>query len=429
MAGDDDQRRGSPVRSRRPLNRRRLEVIISRATALLALAFGIQSVPALLAEASDDRAFLLVAAAALLYLSITVVLVAAIVQRGVTLAMCFVPAVYLLTLVVWPFGVDHTAVGRDVSAWLYSALISAAACAAIGFSWRIATSYVAVIPVVLAFERLYVTDGSIAIGKVLLESMYLVILGGAVITIASMLRYAATAVDAAQAAALETYSVAVRHHAIEVERVQVDSIVHDSILTALLAAARANTEQTRALAASMADGAIASLRYSDLGHDVDDDAVSLRTIARRITDAASQLATPFEVRTRDIAARSLPATVAEALYSASVQAMVNSVQHAGGGTRVKRWVLVRGRDLVGAEIEIGDTGTGFDPSVLPSSRLGVRVSIIERVSSVGGSVVIDSSLDEGTVVGIQWPVDARQAVGASAGAPATKQAATKRAVS
>jgi signal transduction histidine kinase len=220
-----------------------------------------------------------------------------------------------------------------------------------------------------------------------------------------MLRLAATAVDEAQAAALETYSVAVRHHAIEVERVQVDSIVHDSILTALLAAARANTAQTQALAAGMAEGAIASLRYSERGTVDDENVVSLRTIARRVAEAASQLATPFEVRTRDIAARSLPAMVAEALYSASVQAMVNSVQHAGSGPRVKRWVVVRGRDLFGAEIEIGDTGTGFDPSALPSSRLGVRVSIVERVTSVGGGVIIDSSLDEGTVVGIQWPAE------------------------
>jgi signal transduction histidine kinase len=405
MAGDDGQRRGSPARSRRPLSRRRLEVIISRATALLALAFAIQSVPALLAEASDDRALLLVASAAVLYLSIVAVLIAAFTQRWVTLAMRIVPGAYVLTMLVWPLGVDHAATHRDVSAWLYSALISAAACAAIGFSWKIATSYVAVVPVALACERLYLTDWSIALGKVLLESMYLVILGGAVITIASMLRLAATAVDEAQAAALETYSVAVRHHAIEVERVQVDSIVHDSILTALLAAARANTAQTQALAAGMAEGAIASLRYSERGTVDDENVVSLRTIARRVAEAASQLATPFEVRTRDIAARSLPAMVAEALYSASVQAMVNSVQHAGSGPRVKRWVVVRGRDLFGAEIEIGDTGTGFDPSALPSSRLGVRVSIVERVTSVGGGVIIDSSLDEGTVVGIQWPAE------------------------
>ena len=76
----------------------------------------------------------------------------------------------------------------------------------------------------------------------------------------SMLRGAATQVDRAQQTALERYSHAVRQHAIEAERVQVDAIVHDSVLTTLLSAARAYTPEAKELAATMAGNAIGHLR-------------------------------------------------------------------------------------------------------------------------------------------------------------------------
>ena len=47
-------------------------------------------------------------------------------------------------------------------------------------------------------------------------------------------------------------TIAVRQHATEVERVQVDAIVHDSVLTTLLSAAGAGTPEEQALAARMA---------------------------------------------------------------------------------------------------------------------------------------------------------------------------------
>ena len=67
-----------------------------------------------------------------------------------------------------------------------------------------------------------------------------------------MLRQAAEAVDSAQEAALERYDVAARQHATENERVKVDALVHDSVLTTLLSAAAAGSPEEQALAARMA---------------------------------------------------------------------------------------------------------------------------------------------------------------------------------
>jgi len=63
-------------------------------------------------------------------------------------------------------------------------------------------------------------------------------------------------------------------------------------------------------------------------------------VASRIADTATTMAQPFAVHSSRIGRRTLPLAVAEAIYSATVQAMVNSLQHAGGG--VRRWVELRG---------------------------------------------------------------------------------------
>jgi len=94
---------------------------------------------------------------------------------------------------------------------------------------------------------------------------------------------------------------------------------------------------------------------------------------------------------------------AEAIYSAAVQAMVNSLQHAGSSPRVSRWLTIRGVDFAGIEVEVGDTGAGFAYTEVPKERLGLRVSIVERVANAGGCVEIDSVVDEGTVITIRWP--------------------------
>jgi signal transduction histidine kinase len=227
------------------------------------------------------------------------------------------------------------------------------------------------------------------------------ILGGVITIIFTILRQAASSVDRAQQTALERYSHAVRQHAIEAERVQVDAIVHDSVLTTLLSAARAYTDQAKGLAATMAGNAIGYLRDAVAVAPDADAAVPAGVVASRIADAANTMAQPFAVRSMRVGRRTVPLAVAEALYSATVQAMVNSLQHAGAG--VRRWVDVRGVGPAGVEIEIGDDGEGFDRSTVPTERLGVRVSIIERVASAGGHATVTSRPGTGTIVSLRWP--------------------------
>jgi signal transduction histidine kinase len=123
----------------------------------------------------------------------------------------------------------------------------------------------------------------------------------------------------------------------------------------------------------------------------------------RISEAAATMSQPFDVRSVRLGRTSLPIPVAEALYSATVQGMVNSLQHAGSG--VSRWVEVKGLPHGGIQVQVADEGTGFDLATVPTERLGVRVSIIERLSSAGGHADIASAPGSGTTVTLRWPDD------------------------
>jgi len=311
-----------------------------------------------------------------------------------------VAVVYVIALFTWPFFVIEP---QTDSHWLYQLTTVATACAAIGLRVRGASVYLLIVPFIYGSIRATPAGGGGPWEIGLFDAIFAVILGGAVLVIVTMTRVAASSVDEAQSTALDRYSHAVRQYATEVERVQVDAIVHDSVLTTFLTAARSESPAQKVLASSMAGNAIRHLEEAAQATPDDGSTVRFRQVAERIVAASRELLVPISIRVRSLDTRILPAVQAEALYSAAVQSMVNSVQHAGG-PEVRRWLRVSGVQGGAVEIEIGDAGTGFDPSTVPAERLGVRRSIIERMANAGGVADIRSSPGDGTVVRLRWPL-------------------------
>lgn len=386
---------------RNPLSRKQVEKVISRSVAVFGIVFGAQTVPWLLGQLDEAQPLWLWIVVPALFGTLVVALVLSIAQVWVRPIQGIFALLYLVSLITWPFCVLP---GVDVFGgihWLNYLITVATAMAAIAFPTLLTTIYLFLCPLIYVIVRVTPLGGGATVPLAVLEGVYALILGSAIVIIVTMLRQAASSVDNAQATALDRYSHAVRQHATEVERVQVDSIVHDSVLTTFISAARAFTPQAQELAATMAGNAIGFLRDAAAASPDDGTMVRFTSLAERITDAAAALSSPFELRIRSVGTRSLPTQASEAIYSASVQAMVNSLQHAGEG-KVSRWVAVRGVAPGGIEVIIGDTGAGFDMSE-PSDRLGLRVSILERISNAGGRATVQSAPGEGTIVSIRWP--------------------------
>jgi signal transduction histidine kinase len=416
-----------------PISRSQIETVVSRSVAIFALLFGLQALPAVIDQLPTAGPVWAIIFGVGIYGGILATLVASFAKRWVRAVNASFSLAYLLALAGWPFVVHEPLVTAADRPWLWLLCTVATATAAIAFSTRQATAYLVVTPVVYGLVRIAPAGGDAEIGSASLDIVYAVILGGAALILITLLRQAAASVDNAQETALDRYTHAVRQHAREVERVQVDSIVHDSVLTTLLSAARAETPEAQKLAIHMARSAIGHLKDAAAASPDDYATVTLDQLARRITDSSRTLSGPFELRLSDVHAgsipvRSIPVRSAEALYWAAMQAMVNSLQHAGAGDDVHRWLVVEDATYGGIRIGVGDDGVGFGLDCIPHERLGLRVSIIERVTNAGGSVEIDAGSNRGAVIWITWPRAGTALTGAALIGAALVDAAPSEAV-
>jgi hypothetical protein len=191
-----------------------------------------------------------------------------------------------------------------------------------------------------------------------------------------------------------------REAATEVERVRTDALLHDTVLAALLAAA-GNYAPERAT--TMAREAL------NIVSTTNEDPHTQPAIVQfgiAWSSAAADLALSYDTvrfALTDLDAVELPAEVSDALVAATVQALINSVKHAGSSAT--RSVTGSGLAGGGIRITISDDGEGFDLDGVPEERLGVRVSILERVRQVGGTARIRSSPGKGTIVTLEWHPD------------------------
>lgn len=403
---------GAPVegtKPRNPLSRARIERIADRTVSAFGLVFGLQTFPTALGQLAGLRSpwGVIVFVAVFGGLAVTVLL--AIFQRFVKAAMGILAVVYFVAIVTWPLLAADPSAFTAAKPWVWFLCSVFTAFAAVAYPLWLAIVYTFVTPIAYGIVRALPAGGGVGAELAGLDTVYAIILGGVILAIIAMMRQAATAVDVAQSQALAKYGNAVRQHATEVERVQVDAIVHDSVLTTLLSAASARTPEAKELAAKMAADAIGHLHAAEASGPEDQSLVGLERLTERLLTAANAFSSPFAVDSRDTDAQSLPVNVAEAVYSAAVQAMVNSTQHAGGPD-VRRTLGIRGGvDGATVRIVVEDDGSGFSEDEVPAERLGLRVSIRERLAKVGGRAIVRSAPGEGTTVTIVWPASERSA--------------------
>lgn len=381
----------------------RIEGLIARSISLMALVFGAQTLSIALGGAVVSGPMRLVYLVTLLGLLLVVILagVDARVQRvaNIAFAVC-----YLIAVALWPIATGGVGADDVTEPWIW--YLCAIACGCISQAVRpwLATVYIVLTPAVYGVAR--VIDGNgmvrqldIAIQNALYGSM----IGLVIMVLILTFRRAARAVDDARSAAFTRYDEAVRQHALEAERIEVDALVHDTVLASLQAADRAATPEQARAAVTMASDAISRLAALDAPAADSAQTITIGWLVDLLRQHAVHLETPFDITVRGPLGHSIPFRVAESLYLASAQAMTNSIQHAGDPGA--RSVAVEVGDDRIVHVCVRDDGAGFDPASVHSDRLGLRVSIIERVVAVGGSVDLRSRPGAGTSISIRWSDD------------------------
>src|SRR5699024_7656589 len=163
---------------------------------------------------------------------------------------------------------------------------------------------------------------------------------------------------------------------------------HDSVLAALIAAARARTDRERELAVTMARDALGRLANADDEMVVGtNQPVTVARLTHELRESAAQLGAELDIALPDRARDEVPARAARALVLAATQAVANALEHAAGaGLAVEVTTLDPG-----VRIDVRDTGGGFDIDTISADRLGIRGSIIARVAAAGARADIASS--------------------------------------
>ncbi|MDF3280950.1 ATP-binding protein [Gordonia sp. N1V] len=181
------------------------------------------------------------------------------------------------------------------------------------------------------------------------------------------------------------------------QRTVARSLTHDTIIAVLLEAIRDDTSNRVADRAKSAAAELDSVldEASAVHSDAHLVAAGIAGAARR-NDPAMQVT--IDLRAAEAATLSM--TAASAVIGATAEAARNCSRHLPAHTPRRCHVTVGDQEI---RSTITDDGPGFDPRAVPPERLGIRVSIEERMSRVhGGRATVTSAPGAGTTVSLAW---------------------------
>ena len=163
----------------------------------------------------------------------------------------------------------------------------------------------------------------------------------------------------------------------EEQRAEIAAHLHDSVLQTLaLIQNRAGASSEVARIARAQERELRDWLFVGDTPVVADLATELRDVA-----AAIELDYPVRI---DVVTTGAPVEHSStALVAAAREAMLNAARHAGGDVSVYLETSPAAIDVF-----VRDRGAGVDLSALPSDRLGIRESIIGRMSRAGGSATV-----------------------------------------
>ncbi|MEY4451369.1 MAG: hypothetical protein RLZZ380_490 [Actinomycetota bacterium] len=263
--------------------------------------------------------------------------------------------------------------------------------------------YLGFVPLSYFFLRLQPAGGHADVGSATLDATYISLYALAVQALVLLLRAAAVELDAQNDAVAETAARRAEIDATELERQKLDELVHDQVLTTLLLAANADSPERKAMAAESARVAVERLQAAASGETGDLQEISVISLIDSLSASLKRGYPEVELSiTKDLDFM-IPISVGIALADATVQAMTNSMQHAGN--KATRQVRLKA-DHHGLKIVVKDDGKGFWESKIPKNRFGIKNSIRRRATAVGAEVRIASSPRKGATVILKWSPNA-----------------------
>lgn len=185
----------------------------------------------------------------------------------------------------------------------------------------------------------------------------------------------------------------------EREETRINAMVHDDIMSVLLTASRENPPASLGDQAQVALHSIGTLDE----RDATTREYSPEEFISAIHEAVYTACPDAEFVHKLEESPGIPAEAVSAISDAVAEALRNSARHAGIGNQPVNRRVAASVTEDAASVVITDDGRGFNPRQVAARRLGIRLSIMDRMHLVpGGDADVRSKPGEGTTVILIW---------------------------
>jgi len=323
-------------------------------------------------------------------------------RRGIRRLAGLYAAVVLLACATWPLAWRTPAVAAANAPALWVPLGLAPLCLEIAAGRRIGAPFALLLGLVFCWVRTTASGGAAPLPLAVTDAAVGVAQPAAVLLAANHFKGALARLDAAVARDRFETADAEVSRALEEQRRRLDALIHDEVMTTLVAAARSGDAPDPHVA-RQAREAIAALRAEADAGEHDGTAPSAEQLVRLVKDVVASVCPQAQVLGEiPGAATQVPAEVVRTLLRATREAALNAGRHAEARhvqvlvqvSTTARRVLVR--------VSVADDGRGFDPSAVAPERLGLRLAVRERMAGIGGRADVIASPGRGTTVRLSW---------------------------
>jgi len=309
-------------------------------------------------------------------------------------------ALYMPVLILsWPFVlVQEVPQDGTFYPWIWWGVDTGWVAVALAFKWRTALVYyiscITFMQVIFSLPM----GGSHEDLTLVTDSIYTSLTNACLSIIALMIRYSAKRSDAANSEAIQAEVLRAEAEGRAREKLRIDGLIHDSVLTALINAAQAKSDEEAKKSSELAATALNKLSEIQRG-DSSQSSLYCGELFDSIILAAERINPEIKIKKNCAVSIPVDSEIASALTEATIQAVHNSVLHAGA--KATRELSLKSNSS-GLKIVIKDDGVGFRVSQVSRGRLGIKTSIIARMESVAGSAHVISSPGQGTTVVLEW---------------------------
>lgn len=304
---------------------------------------------------------------------------------------------FVVVELLWVPAMSVDVLLNDASPWLQGVTALAATITAIRWQSRWVWPYALATGPIVAVNQIVAREGPPV--DAILDGLGGMVFSLILMGVAMAVVKAADRQDQVAARARAQASLEAARRTRDREQTRINAIVHDDVMSVLLTAGRRAPAPGLAEQASNALTAIAAITLEDAVRSAYSPEEFTAVLRATVADIVSDVDFAFSLGDQ----RPIPPAVVAATTEALAEAMRNSARHAAPvGEAVARSVRVE-VDSGGATVRVRDSGRGFSPRAVGPRRLGIRVSIVERMQSIsGGGASVDSRPGAGTTVELTW---------------------------